>query len=115
MKKTAIKEQKVRQQLKQITLRTGKNGYLLDVEGEGYMYFDTEGLINGFLAHVGVGRKGGLTKDETAMVLNAVKEGSFLKQQQDEIDKLSRRVVELKKLVREQKEMIEKTNRQYYE
>ena len=38
----------VRQPKLNITLRTVKNGYLLDVEGEGYMYFNEQSLVEGF-------------------------------------------------------------------
>ena len=61
----------VRQPKLNITLRTVRNGYLLDVEGEGYMYFNEQSLLEGFCIHVGLERKVFMTRDEIRSLLRA--------------------------------------------
>lgn len=40
-----------------ITLTTVPNGYALDVDGVGYMYYDTTSLIEGIIYHIGLHQK----------------------------------------------------------
>ena len=40
-----------------ITLTTVSNGYALDVDGVGYMYYDTTSLIEGIIYHIGLHQK----------------------------------------------------------
>lgn len=40
---------------KNISLKTVPNGYSLDIEGKGYMYYNLQTLIAGFMYHVGMG------------------------------------------------------------
>ena len=84
-----------------ILLRTMRNGYSLDVEGEGYMYHDLQSMLEGFLVHVGMNRVGEMTKEEMAELLKAYQDGSAEKKLQEEIDMLKARIVELKKEVKQ--------------
>ena len=48
-----------------ILLRTMVNGYMLEVNNEGYMYFNAQSLLEGFMVHVGLERLESMTKEET--------------------------------------------------
>ena len=52
-----------------IEVSTVKNGYTLDVDGKGYMYFNVGDLLAGILAHVGMGIKEPMEEKEILEVL----------------------------------------------
>lgn len=52
-----------------IEVSTVKNGYTLDVDGKGYMYFNAGDLLAGILAHVGMGIKEPMEEKEILEVL----------------------------------------------
>jgi len=82
-----------------ILLRTMVNGYMLEVNNEGYMYFNAQSLLEGFMVHVGLERLESMTKEEIKDMLNSLKDGSAVK-------KLLAEVTELKALVDDQKKQI---------
>lgn len=86
----------VRQSKLNITLRTVKNGYLLDVEGEGYMYFNEQSLIEGFCIHLGLERKDFMTRDEIRSLLRATEDGSAEKRLQEEVTQLKEELKNVK-------------------
>ncbi|MCR4916449.1 MAG: hypothetical protein K6A96_11905 [Prevotella sp.] len=88
-----------------ITLRTAPNGYLLDVDDEGYMYFDEQSLLEGFCIHVGLQRRGEMTRQEINDLLKATQNGTAERQLQREVNELRAQVRELKKEVRRLKLM----------
>ena len=49
---------------------------MLDVNGEGYMYFDIPSLIEGFITHVGLNYDGELTKRQRQALIEATVDGS---------------------------------------
>ena len=102
MKKTETKEQ----QRLAIQLRTKVNGYTLEVNNEGYMYFNAQSLLEGFLVHVGMERLEAMTKEEIKTMVEAVKDGSAIKKLQAEVNDLKAVIDEQKKLIREQKKEI---------
>ena len=51
--KEQTNEQKEQKKLA-ILLRTMTNGYMLEVNDEGYMYFNAQSLLEGFMVHVGL-------------------------------------------------------------
>ena len=89
-----------------ILLRTMLNGYMLEVNNEGYMYFNAQSLLEGFLVHVGMERLEAMTKDEIKTMVEAVKDGSAIKKLQAEVNDLKAAIDEQKKLIREQKKEI---------
>ena len=99
MNKKEIKEQAKEQKRLVILLRTMVNGYSLEVNGEGYMYFNAQSLLEGFLVHIGLERLEAMTKEEIRDMLNSLKDGSAVK-------KLQAEVTELKALVDDQKKQI---------
>lgn len=52
-----------------IEISTVKNGYTLDIDGQGYMYFNAGELMAGILAHVGMAEKEPLTNKDTLELL----------------------------------------------
>ena len=105
MNKKVAKEQKEQKKLT-ILLRTMVNGYSLDVNGEGYMYFNAQSLLEGFMVHIGLERLESMTKEEIKDMLNSLKDGSAVKKLQAEVTELKALIAEQKKEIREQKREI---------
>ena len=86
-----------------VTLRTMVNGYLLEVNDEGYMYYNPKKMLEGFLIHVGMLRLEEMTQDEIKDMLKALKDGGVVKKLQAEVTQLKAQVTELKNVIRDQK------------
>ena len=86
-----------------ILLRTMVNGYMLEVNNEGYMYFNAQSLLEGFMVHVGLERLESMTKEEIKDMLNSLKDGSAVKKLQAEVTDLKALVDDQKKQIRELK------------
>ena len=78
-----------------IQVETKKAGYSLDVNGQGYMYFDVVELAKGLILHAGLGRKSPTTKFGRDALLRAMGNGSAERKLQQEINKLQSEVVSL--------------------
>ena len=91
-----------------ILLRTMTNGYMLDVNNEGYMYYSAQSLLEGFLVHVGLERLEAMTKEEIKAMLDSLKDGSAVKKLQAEVTELKALVDDQKKQIRELKRKIKK-------
>ena len=89
-----------------IQLKTMVNGYMLEVNNEGYMYFNAQNLLEGFCIHVGMERLEAMTKEEIKAMVKAVKDGSVVKKLQAEVTELKALISEQKKQIREQKREI---------
>lgn len=89
-----------------ILLRTMTNGYMLEVNNEGYMYFNAQSLLEGFCIHVGMERLEAMTKEEIKVMLCSLKDGSAVKKLQAEVTELKALNAEQKKEIREQKREI---------
>jgi len=89
-----------------ILLRTLTNGYMLEVNNEGYMYFNAQSLLEGFCIHVGMERLEAMTKEEIKVMLGSLKDGSAVKKLQAEVTELKTLIAEQKKVIREQKREI---------
>ena len=104
MKMTETKEQASKRIA--LLVRTMVNGYSVELEREGYMYYDVQSLLEGLLVHVGMNRIGAMTKEEIKTMVEAVKDGSAVKKLQAEVNDLKAVIDEQKKLIREQKKEI---------
>ena len=102
MNKKVEMEQKESQRLV-IMLRTMTNGYMLDVNNEGYMYYSAQSLLEGFLVHVGLERLEAMTKEEIKEMLESLKDGSAVKKLQAEVTELKALVDDQRKQIRELK------------
>ena len=109
MNKKEEKEQKEQQRLA-ILLRTMRNGYMLEVNNEGYMHFDALTLLEGFMVHVGLERLEAMTKEEVREMLNSLKDGSAVKKLQAEVTELKALVDDQKKQIRNLKKTIKDLN-----
>ena len=89
-----------------ILLRTLTNGYMLEVNNEGYMYFNAQSLLEGFCIHVGMERLEAMTKEEIKVMLGSLKDGCIVKKLQAEVTELKTLIAEQKKEIREQKREI---------
>ena len=89
-----------------ILLRTMVNGYALEVNNEGYMYFNAQSLLEGFMVHVGLERLETMTKEEIRDMLDSLKDGSAVKKLQAEVTSLKALADEQKKQIRELKRKI---------
>ena len=89
-----------------ILLRTMTNGYMLEVNDEGYMYFNAQSLLEGFMVHVGLERLEAMTKEEIKEMLDALKDGSAVKKLQAEVTELKALVDDQKRQIREMKKTI---------
>ena len=99
--KKEIKEQAKEQKRLAILLRTMVNGYMLEVNNEGYMYYNVQSLLEGFLVHIGLERLESMTKDEIKDMLNSLKDGSAVKKLQVEVTNLKILVKEQRKQIKE--------------
>ena len=94
------------QQKLNILLRTMRNGYMLEVNDEGYLYFDAQSLLEGFIIRMGMERLEEMTKAEIKAMLNSLKDGSAIKKLQAEITSKNAQIDDLKKVIRGQKKVI---------
>ena len=78
-----------------VKVETLKNGYSLDVDGKGYLYFDVVELAKGLILHAGLGRTSPTTKFGRDSLLKAIGNGSAEKKLQQEINKLQEEVTYL--------------------
>ena len=95
-----------------IMLKTMVNGYMLEVNNEGYMYFNAQSLLEGFLVHVGMERLEAMTKEEIKEMVNSIKDGSAIKKLQAEVTELKTVINDQKKEIREQKGVIKELKKE---
>ena len=107
------KEEKEQKRLV-ILLRTMVNGYSLEVNNEGYMYFNAQSLLEGFMIHIGLERLEAMTKEEVRDMLDALKDGSAVKKLQAEVTSLKALVDDQKKQIRELKRKIKELNVEFF-
>ncbi len=93
-----------------IMLKTMVNGYMLEVNNEGYMYFNAQNLLEGFCIHVGMERLEAMTKEEIKAMVKSVKDGSIAKKLQAEVTELKALISEQKKQIRDLKKTIKELN-----
>ena len=108
----AQKKEQMEQKRLAILLRTMVNGYMLEVNNEGYMYFNAQCLLEGFLVHVGMERLETITKEEIKEMVNSIKDGSAVKKLQAEVTELKTVINDQKKEIREQKRVIKELKKE---
>lgn len=97
--KQMLKEE-MEQKRFEIQVRTLTNGFMLEVDNEGYMYYDAISLIEGICIHVGLERFEAMTKKELKQMMDTIKDGSIAKTLQAEVNDLKGDINDYKKLVR---------------
>ena len=107
-----VKNEQNKQERMILSVRTKVNGYLLEVNDEGYMFFDVRKLLAGMFLHVGMERLEAMTKEEIDIMMAATKDGSLVKRLQAEVMTLKAEIAEQKKLIRDQKREIKELKRE---
>lgn len=108
----AQKKEQIEQKRLAILLRTMVNGYMLEVNNEGYMYFNAQSLLEGILVHVGMERLEAMTKEEIKEMVTSIKDGSAIKKLQAEVTELKTVINDQKKEIREQKGVIKELKKE---
>ena len=106
MKEKKVEKEQTEPMKLAILLRTMTNGYMLDVNNEGYMYYSAQSLLEGFLVHVGLERLEAMTKEEIKEMLESLKDGSAVKKLQAEVTELKSLADDQRKQIRELKRKI---------
>lgn len=101
-----------KQQRIAIKVETLPNGYAVDLEKEGFMYFNVEDLLEGLFVHVGMNREGAMAKREIKVLIESIKSGSIVTTLQAEMNELRATIDEQKKLIREQKKVIKQLSKE---
>ena len=87
-----------------VSVMTLNNGYALEVDGKGYMYYNVVELTKGLILHAGLGRQSPLSKFGRNALLKAIGNGSAEQKLQKEINKLKLEVFALRNRLNENKE-----------
>ena len=107
-----VKNEQNKQERMILSVRTKVNGYLLEVNDEGYMFFDVRKLLAGMFLHVGMERLEAMTKEEIDIMMVATKDGSLVKRLQAEVMALKAEIAEQKKQIKDQKREIKELKRE---
>ena len=107
-----VKNEQNKQERMILSVRTKVNGYLLEVNDEGYMFFDVRKLLAGMFLHVGMERLEAMTKEEIDIMMAATKDGSLGKRLQAEVMALKAEIAEQKKQIKDQKREIKELKRE---
>ena len=83
-----------------IKVETLRNGYALEVNGEKFMYFDASTLLEGMLIRVGMERLDELTKYELHTMVEAIKDGSAIKNLETQLSLLRDMTTEYQRQIR---------------
>ncbi len=116
-KKRKTKETKAtnkikRSRLMDIEVRTMPNGYSLEVDKKGYMYFDVPTLVEGILVHVGMERSAYMKQSEIHVMVEGIKDGSVIKTLQAEREEQDQLIESLKFQLQSQRKNIRELKRQ---
>ena len=90
-----------------IKIETVPNGYSMEIDGKGYMYFNVQDLLAGILAHLGMGEKEPMTNEEILEVLFDALLGS------DHAKKVKTMRSDIMKLEGEYREKLERLNKTF--
>lgn len=90
-------EEEQEQQRLIVTLRTVRNGYLLEVGDEGFMYHNEKDLLKGFAIRLGLQRLHQMTLEEIDTMLKATLDGSVERKLQQEVTELREQNIAMKR------------------
>lgn len=83
-----------------LLVRTMVNGYSVDLEREGYMFYSVQDLLEGLFVHVGMNRLEAMEKKDIKAMVEATKDGSLVKRLQAEVNELKATIDEQRKEIR---------------
>jgi hypothetical protein len=100
----------MKKELKKINVMTLRNGYALKVDGESYMYYNQQSLLEGMLVRIGMDRHDEMTKDDLHAMVEAIKDGSAIKQLQEQIAAMQTTNEDLRRQIRTLKRHAKRNN-----
>ena len=100
----------MKKELKKINVMTLRNGYALKVDGESYMYYNQQALLEGMLVRIGMDRHDEMTKDDLHAMVEAIKDGSAIKQLQEQIAAMQTTNEDLRRQIRTLKRHAKRNN-----
>lgn len=101
----------MKKELKKINVMTLRNGYALKVEGESYMYYNQQSLLEGMLVRMGMDRHDEMSKDDLHAMVEAIKDGSAIKQLQEQIAAMQTTNEDLRRQIRTLKRHAKRNNK----
>jgi hypothetical protein len=101
----------MKKELKKINVMTLRNGYALKVDGESYMYYNQQALLEGMLVRIGMDRQDEMTKDDLHAMVEAIKDGSAIKQLQEQIAAMQTTNEDLRRQIRTLKRHAKRNNK----
>ncbi len=101
----------MKKELKKINVMTLRNGYALKVDGESYMYYNQQALLEGMLVRIGMDRQDEMTKDDLHAMVEAIKDGSAIKQLQEQIAAMQTTNEDLRRQIRTLKRHAKRYNK----
>ena len=100
----------MKKELKKINVMTLRNGYALKVDGESYMYYNQQALLEGMLVRIGMDRHDEMSKDDLHTMVEAIKDGSAIKQLQEQIAAMQTTNEDLRRQIRTLKRHAKRNN-----
>jgi hypothetical protein len=100
----------MKKELKKINVMTLRNGYALKVDGESYMYYNQQALLEGMLVRIGMDRHDEMSKDDLHAMVEAIKDGSAIKQLQEQIAAMQTTNEDLRRQIRTLKRHAKRNN-----
>ena len=101
----------MKKELKKINVITLRNGYALKVDGESYMYYNQQSLLEGMLVRMGMDRHDEMSKDDLHAMVEAIKDGSAIKQLQEQIAAMQTTNEDLRRQIRTLKRHAKRNNK----
>ena len=101
----------MKKELKKINVMTLRNGYALKVDGESYMYYNQQSLLEGMLVRIGMDRQDEMTKNDLHAMVEAIKDGSAIKQLQEQIAAMQTTNEDLRRQIRTLKRHAKRNNK----
>ena len=101
----------MKKELKKINVMTLRNGYALKVDGESYMYYNQQSLLEGMLVRMGMDRHDEMSKDDLHAMVEAIKDGSAIKQLQEQIAAMQTTNEDLRRQIRTLKRHAQRNNK----
>ena len=101
----------MKKELKKINVMTLRNGYALKVDGESYMYYNQQALLEGMLVRIGMDRQDEMTKNDLHAMVEAIKDGSAIKQLQEQIAAMQTTNEDLRRQIRTLKRHAKRNNK----
>lgn len=100
----------MKKELKKINVMTLRNGYALKVDGESYMYYNQQSLLEGMLVRIGMDRHDEMSKNDLHAMVEAIKDGSAIKQLQEQIAAMQTTNEDLRRQIRTLKRHAKRNN-----